>query len=197
VRVAARTRRLAGKLGLGHPSLLLDRAATLLRERPEELLPNRSVLVHGFADATGRVTDLLEALQATHGARVFLDRPPDPASRPGAKPGYAGAPPVPGTARDERAFGAAFVERLTLATLPEEAPSPGATPEIALEAFCARGAEAEVREAALRIRALLDDGAAPGSIALVARDLGPYRLPLRRWLDRLGCRSPASARRGR
>ena len=46
------------------------------------LLPNRGVWIHGFADATGVASDLLEALVARLGARVWVDQPPDPA-RPG------------------------------------------------------------------------------------------------------------------
>ncbi len=78
-----------------------------------------------------------------------------------------------------------------------------------LEAFTAAGAEAEVREVARRLRRLLDGegpatattageagpadavvasarGIRPEGLAIVARDLAPYRAALRRHLSRLG-----------
>jgi hypothetical protein len=55
-----------------------------------------------------------------------------------------------------------------------------------LEAVEAVGAEAEVREVARRLRALLDGGARPEAVGVVARDLGPYRHVLRRHFGRLG-----------
>ena len=51
--------------------------------------------------------------------------------------------------------------------------------------FRAPGTQAEVREVARRIRRLLDSGAAPESIAVVARDLRPYALAIYAHFSRL------------
>ena len=36
------------------------------------------MLIHGFADATGVATDLIEALLRQREAWIYLDQPPDP-----------------------------------------------------------------------------------------------------------------------
>lgn len=178
VRVAHRCWEEMSRSGVGHAARLLDVASQALRDHGGGVLPHRAVLVHGFSDATGRVTDLLEALQDVCGARVYLDRPPDL--------GHPEAPPTRlRTDPSGETFGARFVERMQLAAAPESHDPDGSTlPEIS--AFTARGTEAEVREVALRVRRLLDEGANPRDLALVARDLGPYRRELRRTLTRLG-----------
>ena len=168
-RIAARTEALARHLGLARRSTLLRRATEILEADPARALPSRAVLVHGFADAIGLVTDFLQALLKRRGAWLFLDRPPEP-SGDGV----------------ERAFTERFSERLALAArvepaTPRESP---AAPEIS--GFEAVGAEAEAREAVRRARDLLDAGARPEGIGFVARDLGPYRLALRRHFLRLG-----------
>ncbi len=178
IRVAHRCWEEMSRSGVGHGARLLDLAAQALRDHGEGVLPHRSVLVHGFSDATGRVTDLLEALQDVCDARVYLDRPPD-LEQPEAPPTRLRIDPSGET------FGARFVERMQLAAAPEsiDAPRP-ALPEIS--AFTARGTEAEVREVAQRVRSVLDEGVDPWDVALVARDLSPYRRELRRTLTRLG-----------
>jgi hypothetical protein len=158
--------------GLGRASTLLRRAAEVV-ELPgtagEEALPARALLIHGFADATGVATDLIEALLRRRGAWLILDHPPKPEGE-----------------GSEREFTARFAERLghssaVEAALPEpEGSAPG------LEACEAVGAEAESREIASRVRALLDAGERPEGIGVVARDLNPYRFALRRHFDRLG-----------
>lgn len=188
VRVAARTESLMREIGLGRVSTLLRRAAELLAADPEHALPARAVLIHGFSDATGVATDLLQAL-LRRGALLILDHPPDPAGGGGA----------------ERAFTARFAERLgtvsrfvpappaPLTPVPSPLPSlpPGEGGQggeglARVERFDAVGIEAEAREVACRVRALLDGGARPEGIGVVARDLGPYALPLARHLRRLG-----------
>jgi hypothetical protein len=168
-RVAARTEHLARHVGLGRRSTLLRRAAELVEADPARALPSRAVLVHGFGDAIGLVTDFLQALLARRGAWLFLDRPPEPSGE-----------------GVEKAFTERFAERLSLAARVEPAEPreiPG-DPEIL--SFEAVGCEAEAREAVRRVRDLLDAGARPEGIGFVARDLGPYRLPLRRHFLRLG-----------
>ncbi|HEY4561740.1 MAG TPA: PD-(D/E)XK nuclease family protein, partial [Thermoanaerobaculia bacterium] len=83
----------------------------------------------------------------------------------------------------ERELTVRFAERIgkgETASPALEIPAPSLT---ACEAI---GAEAEAREVAFRVRALLDGGERPEGIGVVARDLDPYRFPLRRHFDRLG-----------
>jgi hypothetical protein len=171
VRSAARAEAAMRTLGLGRASTLLRRAAELV-ERPEiaddEALPARAILVHGFADATGVATDLIEALLRRRGAWMILDHPP--------KPEGEGA---------ETEFTARFAERLGHSSGVETAPPLEENAPL-LDAREAVGAEAESREVAAQIRALLDGAARPEGIGVVARDLNPYRFALRRHFDRLG-----------
>ncbi|HEX6898122.1 MAG TPA: PD-(D/E)XK nuclease family protein, partial [Thermoanaerobaculia bacterium] len=171
VRAAARAEEWMRGLGLGRASTLLRRAAELLETDPggESVLPGRAVLIHGFADATGVATDLLEALLRRRGAWLILDQPPRPDGD--------------GT---EKAFTRRFAERLASAARIETAEVSRDGGPASLQAFEAAGADAEVRELARRARILIDGGARPEGIGVVARDLGPYRLALRRHLGRLG-----------
>lgn len=181
VRVAARTEADLRKRGLGTLSALLRRATDLLEADPEAMLPSRAVLVHGFADATGVAADLLQSLLRRLGAWLVLDRPPS----------WQG-----------EGIESAFTERLAarlspVASIDEPPPPPLADiPPPRIERFQAPGVEAEAREIARRARALLDEGARPESIGIVARDLSGYRLPLARHLRRLGVPFSALGTRG-
>jgi hypothetical protein len=173
--VAGRVQALLFAGGLAHRSDLLRRAAELLEERGQALLPARAVFVHGFADATGVASDLLCALRAACGARVLLDAPPDPSGRVaggrGEEPGLR--------------FSRRLRERLGApATLGAEEARDGAARRLA--GVAAPGAQAEARTAALRVRSLLEEGVTPERIALVTRDPAPSVLPLRLHLRRLG-----------
>ena len=170
VRVAAGTAERMQDLRLGSRAALLRRALELLDADPERALPARAVLVHGFADAIGVATDLLEGLLRRRSAWLVLDRPAEPLGD-----------------GVEKAFTERFAGRLVLAvgTLEPAAPRQVHSPPV-VKSFEALGGEAEAREVARRVRDLLDGGARPEGIGLVARDLGPYRLPLRRHLGRLG-----------
>ncbi|HYO12374.1 MAG TPA: PD-(D/E)XK nuclease family protein, partial [Thermoanaerobaculia bacterium] len=170
VRVAAGTVERMQDLRLGFRAALLRRALELLDADPERTLPSRAVLVHGFADAIGVATDLLEGLLRRRSAWLVLDRPAEPLGD-----------------GVEKAFTERFTGRLVLAvgTLEPAAPRQVQSPPV-VKSFEALGGEAEAREVARRVRDLLDGGARPEGIGLVARDLGPYRLPLRRHLGRLG-----------
>jgi PD-(D/E)XK nuclease superfamily len=167
-RVAARTQRALAGLGLLHRSELLARAAEILGDRPESL-PARGLFVHGFADVTGTAGAVLEALVRAHGARVLLDQPPDPADPKGAA-----AP----------AFVTPLRERLEAWSGPacEAAEAPDPPKLVLLEAA---GLEAEVRGVAERVRWLLDEGAMPERIGIVARALEPFAVAIRRHLRRL------------
>jgi hypothetical protein len=171
-RVAERAARELERLGLGRRGTRLARAADALRRDPDAVLPARAVLVHGFADATGVASDLLEALVRGSGARVLVDLPPDPAD----------------PARDD--LGAAFTERL-LQRLEGVAPvrrEPDVPPAPAIDGLRASGAWSEARAVAERIRAELDADRRlrPEDVGVVARDLSAFALPLRTHFRRLG-----------
>lgn len=181
VRVAAQTEADLRRRGLGTLSSLLRRASDLLEADPEAVLPARAVLIHGFADATGVAADLLQSLLRRCRAWLVLDRPPSWQGE-----GVEGA----------------FTERLAgrlspVASLDEPPPPPLAdVPPPRVERFQAPGVEAEAREIARRVRALLDAGAHPERIGIVARDLSAYRLALSRHLRRLGVPFSALGTRG-
>ena len=159
---------LGGELG-SHRSRLFTRALEALEREAGDALPARAVAIYGFSDATGVQSDLLAALVRDLGARVWLELPRDPAS--------AQAP-----AR-ETPFGANLRERLRAA-----ARSEAWVAEIApaqLEIWRARDPHDEARSVAGALRGMLDAGAAPERLAVVARDLAPYRLALRRSLTSL------------
>ncbi len=177
VRAAAGTEVEAERLGVGRIADLFRRATEVLLSRPE-ILPARAVIVHGFADATGLATDLIEGLVRACDATVLVDRPPDPSFQ---RMGASGT----GEIRLERAFGDRWTERIALATGPALSGGPAPAPP-RREAFTAAGTDAEVREVAVRIRALVDGGVAPERLGMVARDLAPYRFAIRRHFERLG-----------
>jgi RecB family exonuclease len=167
VRVAAR---LAAQIAAGsvsHRCVPLVRARELL-ERDPTLLPARALLLHGFADATGVQSDLIALLLGLHGARVVLDTPADPTA--------AGQRPDP-------RFGAAFRERLGAAG--ERGARGPADPPARIRLLRAPNRSSEARAVALRLRERLDAGAVPERLAIVARDLAPYRVALRTHLRRL------------
>ncbi len=133
--------------------------------------PDLAVHVYGFADATGVASDLLAALLDRGAGTAYLDRPLDPAD--------------PARLDASDLYGRRFRDRLELVA-PRLGPSGEPPPTPRLRAFCALGAEAEVREAAQRVLALLEAGLRPERIGLVARSLEPYRSLLRDHLERLG-----------
>lgn len=188
LRLAGRVAAEMAALGVGRTADLLRRTTDLLRADPDLALPTRAVLVHGFAEAIGVATDLVEVLMRHLGAVLYLDEPPDPAN-----------PEQPDLGREfmrpllERTAGIGGVERIEDGLAPPR-----------LELIAAPGCEAEARETARRVRRLLDSDAKPEGIGVVARDLGPYQAALVRHLGRLavpfcaphapGMVSPAVAR---
>jgi RecB family exonuclease len=177
VRTAAGTESALRRLGRGRISNLLRQAADLLAT-DAAALPARAVFVHGFADATGLATDLIQALLRQGGAQLILDHPP--------KPGGTGY---------ESAFTARFGERLRNAADLEEAAPPELPPVASLSggagltaiaAVAAIGGDGETREVARRIALLLAAGARPEWVGVVARDLTPYRFLLARRFTDLG-----------
>ncbi len=135
------------------------------------------VMVHGFAEATGAVSDLLEALLRTYGGALVVDRPRDP------------------FAADRLAGDGKFSERLLLrlqgaSSELRDAPASDAPPRPRL--IAASRPEAEVEEVAHRVLDLLAQGCPPEEIGVVIRDPQSYRLTLRRRFDALGVPFSAS-----
>ena len=64
--------------GLAHRAALLRAARDAIELSGRALLPTRALLVHGFADATGVVADLLETLLRVFDGRLILDHPAIP-----------------------------------------------------------------------------------------------------------------------
>jgi hypothetical protein len=171
VAVATATLRALADAGLTWRADLLERARRRLARDPERALPSSAVLVHGFADATGVVTDLIAALRDHRGAILYLDRPPDPIAPERVDAGVA--------------FSERFTARLTGSGGPDlELGASSPTPEVQL--LRAPGAHAEARAVASRIAALLAAGTPPERIGVVARQLEPYAIPIRVQLGRLG-----------
>ena len=180
LRIAGEVASSLEEMRVGVTSVVLREAAEALRNDPQRALPCRAVLVHGFADATGVATDLIEALVRCLGGIVVLDTPPDPS----APEGFA----VGGS------FTQRFRERLE-GVAPGEASAVRTAPA-RLKAFTAPGLHAEVREVARRILGLLERGVRPEAIGVVARDLEPYRIAIQLHLGRLGVPFSASGARG-
>ncbi len=171
VRVAALTAQLLTRWGAGHRSRLFRAARECLEADPERALPARAVFAYGFSDATAVQADLLDALVRHRAARIFLDRPPDPAEPAAVDPGVA--------------FSERFARRLSgvCSGFDEESAPPDSA---VVEVLHAPGLHAEVRAVADRVRERLDAGVEPEGIAVVARHLAPYRAALRLHLRRLG-----------
>lgn len=184
VRVAAKVLRAFDHLNVSHRTALLQRATQCIARDPARALPARAILIHGFADATGVATDLLEALVQHGGAKIFFDFPPDPAQPVREVPTQTFAQEGVASAGAVRSFDCAWSEPLrarlsgVAGRVNFEAATPGSQ-STQIRVFQACGALEEVREMARRIRQSLDGGAVPEKIAIVARDFEAYAALLR------------------
>lgn len=158
-------------------ALKLSSRHTLFRKATEALQRDdcrrfETVIVHGFAEATGVVSDFLEALLRRWGGRVLLSTPLDPIQR------------------DTPAGGGVFVrrlrERLELLGADREASEPQEVAPPRLRFVRAPNPDSEAEAVGQRVRTLLDAGVVPEEIGVVMRDVTPYRGPLERRLTRLG-----------
>ena len=172
IRVAAKCRVAAEAMGLAHRGTLHQWAARAVIERGDAVLPSKALLIHGFAEATGLLSDFLELLVQRCGAEVIIDHPVDP---------------VRSTQRDP---GCVFTERLTdhlggPGSGREETQSGSGKSEI--DAFRAPGPEAEIREIVERIRRLINEDVVPETIGVVFRQLSPPTIAaIRRHFGRHG-----------
>jgi len=171
LRAAGATDAALADQGLDRPGTILARATELLRRRGPDLLGSRAVLLHGFDHVHHRAGELLEQLVRHRAAVVIVDQPDDPAAPGRADAGVAAIAPL--ALRLGRGSGGA-------GELARVLPPPQ------LRAIAADGPWGEAREVAGRLRALLDGGAVPERIGVVARELGRWAAPLRTWLTRLG-----------
>lgn len=159
LRVARACEGSLSKAGLArHPDVYAAAAREL--ERQPGLAPARELVVYGFAGATGRARALLTRLCAREGARWIA-----------VQPGGARA-------------ALALAQRVLAESVAPRALAPSPAPQLA--AFDAAGFDDEAREVARRVRALLDAGARPESIAVVARALEPRGAAVRRAFEDRG-----------
>jgi hypothetical protein len=168
-RITARVLAAFDELGVGRSSILLQQATDLISHQPQTALAADSVLLHGFADATGVTSDFLTALLRSYGGCVVFDRPPDPIDAEREDPSASF------TQRLEEHFRGVAEPRQEVTDVPP--------PQIAL--FRALGRHGEMREVAQRVRDLLDAGIEPESIGIVARDPTHFRSVLRSELARV------------
>jgi hypothetical protein len=163
LQVALGVRAAFASLGLAHRSDRIERALSILEAKPESL-PARGVVLYGFADATGTQANLLLGLMRHAEARAIVDDP-----RPG----------VPEVAH----FAAPLRARMAgIAGAREADPAPRNT-VVSIEAEKPSG---ELRATVHAVARELAAGVAPEGIAIVARDLDPYRVSLCRALERAG-----------
>ncbi len=176
LKIASDTEKSLAEMGVWTTARVFLEAA----ERLHGALPNTQVLVHGFAEATGAASELIEALVQHQNATVYMDLPIDPSQTDAVDLG--------------RRFAGRLMERLAPYGQSEES-SPD-EPAVDATCFVAHGRAAEIREVALRTRALLDSGTAPEEIGIVARDLSGYGQTIRTQLERMGIPFSAEKARG-
>jgi hypothetical protein len=167
LRVAAQVYESMEVLKVGERSWIYRQAADLLPRNPPDV---RALRLVGFCEATGVMGDFIEALLRLPEIELVVDLPPDPAA-----PWRLDAGAV---------FTEPLTSRLELITQPRPLPLTSPTPR--RETFSAPGGQAELREVARRIRGLLDAGAAPESIAVIPREVEPYRAIIWSELGRAG-----------
>jgi len=175
-RIAAAARLELAALGLAVDADLYAGAADCLATDPERALPAAAVFVHGFADATGVATDLLDALVRHRPAVVVLLEPWE----------------LDGTSRAGWQFGRRLAERLSGILTRERFDSRAEPARLTLYAAAdpARETQASVGLVAERLAA----GERPEELAIVSRDPAPTRALLSREIDRQAL--PASGSEG-
>lgn len=170
VRIAGRCLEILSQERVARIPDLLQQATERIRLRPESVRA-ASILIYGFADATGVATDLIQALLESRSGTLYLDRPPDPA--------------WPEETDEGIVFARRFEERLLLVT-GEPDNEPVGSSQGSIQMVRALGGQAELRHVADRVRSLLDKGTEPESIGVVTRQLDPYISGLRTHFWRMG-----------
>ncbi len=175
-RIAAASRVELAALGLAVDADLYAQSEALLIAVRDRVLPEASLFIHGFADATGVATDLLSELVRQGPTIVLLLEPR----------GLDGVSPASfkfGRRLTERLAGIAALEHLELAPEPAQ-----------LALYGAADPARETRAAVGRLAAQIAGGDRPEELAFVTRDPAPYRALLAREIDRQGL--PASGTDG-
>ena len=147
-RVAQRTAWVMEELGIGLREAVLQSARDRLDRTGEDAIPTRTVLIHGFADATGVAADFIESVIRTWDSAVYLNHPPDPAN--------------PSVTDIGVAFSERFESRLDNLCIESE-PQERESTSPRIDIFSAPGVNAEIREAAKRIGALIEQGSPPNA----------------------------------
>jgi ATP-dependent helicase/nuclease subunit B len=178
LRVYGRYARDLGRLAaMGDDAGFTDRAGRMAAARPHAAAFGarfRLIVHYGAYELIGANLDLMEALASSGAPIVYLA--PGHRAAPAFEyarrfwPNLAGVTPVEAAGAPPAGAARLLADRLPL-LYDEEAPVAEARP---VEMFDAQGEEAELREAALRVAALLEDGVALERVALVARTLEPY-----------------------
>ena len=165
-RIAAQSRVELARLGLAVDADLYAGAAECLAADPDRALPSAAVLIHGFADATGVATDLLDAIVRHCPATVVLLDPLD----------------FDGTSRCTWRFGRRLAERLGGIARVERLETGQVTAELTL--YAAADPAREAQAAVGLLAESIAKGACPEELAIVMRDPSPYRALLSREIDR-------------
>ena len=166
VRTAAETGRFLADAGLLRSAEAEGLAAARLAAASDAMPPTRELLVHGYADATGVSTDLLQRLMWISGGTMVMDRPSSPGE-------------------DREDVGACWADRLQQRMGAfRQIRGDALPPPAMLGRMDAADREDETRRVSRAIRSLLEAGVAPEEIGVVARDLTSYLAPLERHLDR-------------
>lgn len=181
--------------GRGGRAAALRQATELVRSHGDALLGDTEVWIVGFSDATGLLSDFLEALARRPRTHVLWSVPLEPA------PLFASAVATAarGVAAETRALASDFPdrlgERLRAVSSPDGGdPVPCSTPTVVLAE--AMGLEAEARFALERSAERAHAGIPQERIAIVARELGPYTRALRIHAARIGLAISAPGARG-
>ncbi len=168
VRVAARLVEALAVRGRVPAAACTARAARRISEDPERALPASAIFLHGFVDATGVASDLLEAMVRYRNTTVVLDRPPAPGGDPGSWE-----------------FGSRLLERLSGGASTEFVETPPLEPPRIL-LFRAADSARQARSAVGWLRESEESERDPGRDALVARNLATEGGRLSVELDRQG-----------
>lgn len=158
--------------GLAPDAALYASAAEVVRSRGHG---SRAVLLHGFADATGVLSDLFEALSRRGDVTALLVA--------------STTAPVEAT---ERTFGNRLRSRFEGVAEEIETLAPSASPPVLAE-LVASSPENEAGAVVAAARQAIVEGVTEERIGIVVRAAQPYRAALRRELDRRGVPYTGSA----
>ncbi|MFT7617308.1 MAG: RecB family exonuclease [Planctomycetota bacterium] len=158
--LSLKTRQQLIAMSLSRTSFVFERASTALSAPDLPHVHFSKILVFGFSDAPGRTTEFLRDLLGRFDGHYYLDLPPEITDSQAESKGAVFA--------REFAQGLGFTKdevdsQETKRLLPAQ-----------WQGFSAVGTEAEIREVAGRVAALVDDGCDPCKIGIVVRDMHTF-----------------------